>query len=206
MHAHHRLRVGILVVATALSAIALSLGASRVPAVAAQPTGGPWSLRASLATHFRPSTATVLHDGRVLVTGAMIAADGSFAGPHAEIYDPAADTWSPAASPQSLGSAVLLPDGDVLLVGEDPTVNSYSSPVLVQRYRPATNQWTSTRGPVPAPNAAVELADGRVLMMGGSCGALCHLSASEVYDPASGAWSPAGEMSGIASDAGLSRL
>ena len=58
-------------------------------------------------------TATLLQDGRVLVAGGS--GDTS-----AEIYDPKTGTFSPTGSTmqyRSFGSAVLLHNGQVLLVG-----------------------------------------------------------------------------------------
>src|SRR5947207_535003 len=62
--------------------------------------------------------ATLLADGRVLVTG------GSSSGREflntAELYDPATDVWSRAGtmnSPRELHTATLLPGGKVLVFG-----------------------------------------------------------------------------------------
>ena len=73
-------------------------------------------------------TATLLEDGRVLVTGGQTAGSGTWPPPRppptgvvsAEIYDPSTDRWSPTApmtEPRRWHGAVLLEDGEVLVSG-----------------------------------------------------------------------------------------
>src|SRR5919201_4192541 len=75
-----------------------------------------WSGIGSLATGRYGHTATVLKDGRVLVTGGTDAD----ALASAELYDPATSTWSKAASMRFARqgqAAVLLHSGKVLVAG-----------------------------------------------------------------------------------------
>ena len=67
-------------------------------------------------------TATLLSDGRVLVTGGQSAGDGNdnFVEKAAEIYDPGTGTWTlvDSMSRARYGhTATLLPDGTVLIAG-----------------------------------------------------------------------------------------
>jgi hypothetical protein len=131
-----------------------------------------------------------LPDGRVVV------ADGT----GAEIYDPAANTWTstgPLTAPMRFWSAaVLLGDGRVLLVGGyGPSTYSAAAEIL----DPATLTWTAA-----APmNVAREwpmiarLPGGRVLVAGGLDGtpngtAGGATMTAEVYDPATNAWTLVG--------------
>ena len=73
---------------------------------------GTWSPTGSMSASRFYHTATLLPDGRVLVSGGSLA--GSSALGSAEIYDPALDTWSPTPlmSTARLGhTATLLQDG-----------------------------------------------------------------------------------------------
>ena len=64
-------------------------------------------------------TATLLSDGKVLVTGGFSANDVLAS---AEIYDPKTELWAPTESmhvPRVAHTASLLPDGKVLVTGGD---------------------------------------------------------------------------------------
>ena len=81
------------------------------------PTTNGWTSAGTMSTPRHEHRATLLGDGRVLVTGGLI--DGAiFAS--AEIYDPVANAWSAAADMSEARwahSAVLLPTGKVLVSG-----------------------------------------------------------------------------------------
>src|SRR6185295_12933619 len=122
------------------------------------------SLRFARASH----AATLLADGRVLVTGGST--DGLFGGgPNtAELYDPARDVWSPAGtmnSPRDLSTATLLPDGRVLVTGGINGVPLRSA----ELYDPVTGTWTATGDLITARvvHTATLLHNGKVLVAGG---------------------------------------
>jgi hypothetical protein len=84
------------------------------------PASGTWSATASMLAIRGGRTATLLTDGRVLVTGDR--ALGGFLRElaSAELYDPASGTWSATASMLTIHAgytATLLPDGKVLVAG-----------------------------------------------------------------------------------------
>ncbi|WP_437877907.1 kelch repeat-containing protein [Sorangium sp. So ce513] len=135
-------------------------------------------------------TATLLHDGRVLVAGgyATSAVDGAPFVREVEIYDPASKAWTPAAplsaALHGLEAAVLLASGDVFVT--DGTV--------AEVYTPTLDRWTAlpplpTTGPWRSGPSAVLLPGGKVLVVwvGGSWADGYNLGGS-VYDPASSSW------------------
>ena len=104
-------------------------------------------------------------------------------------------------------TATLLADGRVLVVGGG-SVSSDIPPLLdsAEVYDPIDGTWVST-GSMSTPRgsgqAATRLADGRVLVVGGSRmrsgQALLNTGVpAELYDPATGAWSATGSMLYIA--------
>ncbi|MEU7727883.1 DUF6603 domain-containing protein [Streptomyces sp. NPDC040724] len=160
---------------------ALATGGGNVPLAYCErydPDTDAWTPAASLRTPRTGHQATVLADGRILVTGGdpvLLPGTGRISGrspASAEIYDPVADTWTPAADmPAGRGRhrAVRLPTGEVLVVGGTSGPSATAAHRGVLRYHPATGRWTATgsldRG--RADFAALVLADGRVLAAGG---------------------------------------
>jgi Kelch motif/Galactose oxidase, central domain len=141
-------------------------------------------------------TATLLKDGRVLVAG------GTSAGYSAEVYDPGTVTWTFSANslttPRYAHTATLLENGTVLVVG-GKNINLSAATKDVESYDPATNMWT------PMPNSfmaearmlhtATRLSDGRVLVIGGDRFPVTEPSSTaEIFNPTTGAWSPAGSL------------
>ena len=85
------------------------------------PDTGAWSSTEDMSKAGIGHTLTLLPDGRVLAAGGVHPTNRHFgAYPTTEIFDPAANSWSPGpelAQPRIDHSATLLPDGRVLLVG-----------------------------------------------------------------------------------------
>lgn len=106
--------------------------------------------------------------------------------------------WSMTGSLQRetgipLHTATLLENDKVLVVGG----------IGAELYDPETGQWSST-GKLITPrygHIAVRLADGKVLVAGGIAATAYALytdrvlTSAEIYDPATGAWNPAGNLS-----------
>lgn len=118
-------------------------------------------------------TATLLADGRVLVTGGTTTGEGAPGGisRSAEIWDPASGRFRLLARQMATGrtnhSATRLPDGKVLIVGG---YTAASTEVLAEVFDPADETFTSLDSPgLPsrALHAAVALPDGDVLILGG---------------------------------------
>ena len=133
-------------------------------------------------------TATLLQDGRVLVTGGSQAS--------AEIYDPAHGTWSTTGSMNGIRSyhtATLLLGGQVLVTG--------GSQASAEIYDPARGTWspTTSMSMARSGHTVTLLQDGRVLVSGGSVSwgppdSITTSTSAEIYDPALGTWSQTGPM------------
>ncbi len=133
--------------------------------------------------------ATVLADGRVLVTGGSESA---------EIFDPASGCWhsaGPTAGIFEFAQSVLLDDGRVLVVG-----STVRDPVNAEIYDPHTDAWRPT-GQLRNErrfHSAVRLLDGRVLVAGGffydQIGAPYDVLEAEIFDPHSETWREVGSI------------
>jgi len=169
-----------------------------MPAEIFDPVAGTWSPTPRMFAARWAHAATLLRDGRVLVTGGVGYETLEFWDPVAstEIFDPATGTWSPAApmhTPRYFHAAVALPDGRVLVSGGWAQVFSEAS---VEIYDPAADAWTLAPGMHAARvgHTATLLPDGRVLVVGG-LGDEGWPLAAELFDEASGGWSvTAGEL------------
>lgn len=150
---------------------------------------------------------TLLLDGRVLSAGGF---DGSRLGPPvlnaAELYDRSSDTWMRTGNltaARAAHVAVRLEDGRVLVAGGLTNGPPPPAPPLVlasaELYDPASGTWRPTGSMAfPREDASITLlTDGRVLVAGGSTGgpAGTPRASAELYDPASGTWARAVDMS-----------
>jgi Kelch motif/Galactose oxidase, central domain len=144
-------------------------------------------------------TATLLKNGKVLIVGGWTGRydlRGS-----AEIYDPAANAFTPTGNlviEHAGNTATLLADGRVLIAGgEDRQENAIASAEI---YDPATGKFTATGSMAESRGAhtATALKDGRVLIVGGGSGHYPSQNvyrSAELYDPATGKFTSAGQMS-----------
>jgi len=165
------------------------------------PVTGAWSATGSMTTaRFRP-TATLLPSGKVLVVGGFNSTAGGSSLASAELYDPAAGTWSATgsmSSPRYLHTATLLASGKVLVAGGDsccPSVFQSSA----ELYDPVAGTWSATGSMTAArvDHTATLLTSGKVLVAGGfnSTAGGSSLASAELYDPFVGTWSATGSMS-----------
>lgn len=138
------------------------------------PDSGTWSWARPMAAP--PTTATLLPDGRVLVTH-----DGG----SSELFDPRTGRWTATASttqPVSSARATLLANGDVLLVGASGRVldGCPCTDGPAELYDPDTDSWTPTASVPIRSGTAPLLADGIALVLGPD--------RALGYDPQSGSW------------------
>jgi hypothetical protein len=160
------------------------------------PASGTFSATGSLSQARFGQTATLLADGRVLIAGGQSRA---LALNSAEVYDPKTGTFAltgPMAQSRFGQTATLLPNGQVLVAGGYNASQMWLA--STELYDPATGKF-SPAGNMESPrvfHAAVALTDGRVLITGGSGkpGFGGSLASVEIYDPATGKFSPAGSM------------
>jgi hypothetical protein len=178
------------------------------------PASDTWSAAPPMATARMDHQATLLGDGRVLVTAGWMRTEfGNVGLFQAEVFDPTTATWS-AAAPLPIApfnhSATLLADGRVLVAGgADP---SYSPAVSFQAafvYAPNNDTWTpvGALGTAREEHGAVLLPSGKVLFIGGRVsfpGA--RLASTELFEPATGLFSPGPNLSEGRSRAGTTWL
>jgi hypothetical protein len=150
---------------------------------------------AEMGTKRGSHSATLLANGKVLVAGGNL----SFS---AELYDPATRTFALTGSMGMIRigqTATLLPNGKVLLAGGmGYGENSLDSAEL---YDPAAGSFSPTgpMGTARESHTATLLPNGKVLVAGGYSNADPaypgrSLAAAELYDPATGSFSPTGPM------------
>jgi hypothetical protein len=157
----------------------------------------------------RYETATLLLDGRVLVTGDNIRTTiGGFTvpiyTPSAQLYDPATGTFSQTGSMfQTRGgeSVTRLQDGRVLFAGGTSIADNAGQLAVTQLataelYDPATGQFspTGSMSHARSEQTATLLADGDVLIAGGQGNASGMDSTAELYDPNTGTFRPTGAL------------
>jgi hypothetical protein len=141
-------------------------------------------------------TATLLGDGRVLVTGGDDRYGTTFG--TAEIFDTSTGLFTPTGNmviARSGHTATLLANGKVLLAGGDGANGNV--PLTAELFDPATGQFTLTGNMNTARffHTATLLNDGKVLLAGGDTGTAGSTPTAELFDPVTGTFTPTGSMS-----------
>lgn len=148
---------------------------------------GGWERTGETASARYGHTASLLADGRVLVTGGCNESKCLAVPPlkSAELYDPKAGSWASAgemAEARFAHTSTLLPDGRVLVTGGLPKAHESIPPPppplpSAELYDPQTNRWSAagrlTEGRYG--HTATLLPNGKVLVVG---------AGAELYDPA----------------------
>lgn len=171
------------------------------------PVSGNWSVTGPLAGTRLDASAVTLADGRVLVVGGVANNGDQAQVTAAEVYDPESGRWSSAgalATARSGFALVALADGGAIVVGGfgGMAARAVGRVSTVERFDPVSNTWSPAQdfpGPV-AGATGIRLADGRVLLAGGSAreprpidlDAGTYVSGlaadAALFDPATGAW------------------
>lgn len=153
--------------------------------------------------------STLMSNGSVLVSGGRT----TVALASAEVISPVTMRSTPTgsmATPRWRHTATALPNGKVLVAGGftspyGPGANAQPVTDTAELYDPATGTFTPT-GSLNTRRAlatAILLDNGKVLVAGGrgcnaapptACNFTFRLSSAELYDPATGTWTPTGSM------------
>jgi hypothetical protein len=168
------------------------------------PATGSFSATSSLAETRIAHTATLLPDGRVLVVGGIRVSIAPAA--TAELWDPGSGSFTttgPLAEGRFGHTATLLRDGRVLVIGGGSFAqDGFDVRAVAEVWNPATGTF-GPAGSLAEPrvsHTATLLPDGRVLVIGGigrSGDASVIRSSAEVWDPATGVFTPAGSLAEV---------
>ncbi len=138
--------------------------------------------------------AVLLRSGKVLIAGGWI---GHGTTDSAELYDPVTGRFTVIAkmtTRRARPSATLLPSGNVLIAGGDDHDARDAAIASAEIFRADTLHFEPT-GSLHRPRqgqTATLLDDGRILMAGGSNGAL--IAIAELYDPKTGTFTDTGSL------------
>src|SRR5207245_2479647 len=165
------------------------------------PTTDTFTATRSMLTGRTGAAATLLADGRVLLTGGIGPTPTADAIDSTEIYDPAAQTFLSAAHMTTVRVnhvATLLTSGEVLVAGGRTSIFSETSSAEI--YDPTANTFTAV-GPMsdrrcflPSP---INLPSGEVLVIGGATivfAEVANTDTSDIYDPNTHNFTPSVNM------------
>jgi hypothetical protein len=174
-----------------LAAAGLASGSGRSSEVY-DPATDTWTIAGLLGGARSSHLAALRPDGKVVV---VTGSDDVF--PTSEVFDPATNAWSPAGSAgtkRNLSTATLLEDGRLLLaagqildvgVGTRPSTSALLyRPAQVVPFSTPNFDWVETAPLLTARtfHAATRLADGRILVVGGT-NLSGFLASAEIFDP-----------------------
>jgi uncharacterized repeat protein (TIGR01451 family) len=144
---------------------------------------GAWNATGDMSQARAGATATLMRDGRVLVTGGLDASGAATAS--TERYSPDGGQFVQTASmstPRTAHTSTLLPDGRVLVAGGVGANNIALSSVEI--YDPTSNAWTAgtSLNTARSGHTATQLSDGRIAIVGGEDNGVA-IGSIELYDP-----------------------
>lgn len=143
----------------------------------------------------------VLSDGKVLITAGSNSST-TVALTSTEVFNPETLSWSSAGDLNFgriwFGNLVRLQNEKVLIAG-GTGINGFSDTRTSELFDPSTNSWSYTGNLITARRGAslTMLADGRVLISGGSLGlpdSDRFLYSAEIYNPETGTWISTGNL------------
>jgi hypothetical protein len=165
------------------------------------PSGGMLTAPANMQYAREDHTATLMQDGRVLITGGR-GASGTLN--TAEIYDPATNSFLPVTTPMSAPrvghSAVALLDGRVLVAGGSKDGTDANLTNSADLFDPTATTFTPAAGALALGRRNMGAAlspDGKVALLGGvyislASGLPIPSAAAEVFDPTAATFSTLG--------------
>ncbi len=169
-------------------------------AVLYNPATATWTATGSMQTPRENFELVALPNGKVVVVGGQTT--GDVATTSAELYDPATGTWSALgnmAQRRRYFKAVLLDNGRVLVAaGNDGTSITAGALRTAEVLDVTTGAFTATGSLATSRwlHNLNRLPNGKFIATGGYPGGLLGstLASTEIYDPATGAWSSGGDM------------
>ncbi len=146
-------------------------------------------------THARAfHSATLLADGRVLITGGSNATGTLLSG--ADLFDPATNRFEPTGDlldAQHSQEGTLLSSGEVLLTGGRTIIGGAGRDARAERYSPVTGLYRYA-GPYADVNAAYGLIGIPATLLSNGRVLIASTPLAEVYDPATGTFAATGAM------------
>jgi N-acetylneuraminic acid mutarotase len=162
------------------------------------PSTNSWTTTGNLNNARTDHTASVLSDGKVLVTGGAVVTRGSYGNAlnSAELYDPSTGNWRTTGNlmnARQWHTASVLTNGKVLVTGGWNYMNRLNLN-SAELYDPSTGSWTTTGNLNNARqgHTASVLTNGKVLVIGGYGDN--YLKSAEIYDPSTGSWTITGNL------------
>ncbi len=162
---------------------------------------GTFTRTGDLTTGRESHTATLLTNGKVLITGGWAIATDWPVWASAELYDPSTGSFTRTGdmtTARANHSATLLPDGKVLITGGFSSIvvgSSWNGALTsAELYDPSTGSFIRTGDMSTARygHTATLLPNGKVLIAGGSRNQ--PLGTAELYDPSTGTFAATGQM------------
>jgi hypothetical protein len=166
------------------------------------PSSAAFHSTGRMTTPRQDLSATLLKDGNVLIAGGLeydASSDSYNILASAELYDPVTETFTPVgnmSTERGQHTATLLRDGRVLIAG-GIALDGASAEI----YDPSTRTFTESRSMTSARagHTATLLQDGTVLIVGPGGRNVVYTSGppAETYDPSTGTFATAGEISRV---------
>jgi N-acetylneuraminic acid mutarotase len=196
---NHRYLIALSFFISAAISACTGTGVTQTPPVFLKSPQGTRVEALAMTTARANAAAIRLRDGRVLLCGGTATGEVGGVLSSAELYDPAARTFTPTGSmtvPRAGQTITMLRDGRVLLTGGVRNAGFRSELSSAEIYDPAAGTFSAT-GSMSVPregHTATMLRDGRVLIAGGSDNGIHTLDSAEIFDPSSGTFSRTGHL------------